>query len=461
MQSIFLRKIEGNEILYISNIEYFPLFTKRRLGNGGTLTEEVFLKLDFMSYKALQEDIIDSQISPELFGMKIKQILQGFAQKSQNLQSHEDTILLQVTELLFYVEGGRWPGALVHNTMFLDLLQQNVPILLTDLPMSQPGVLNKSIDKLRYYMDSKYKNEWFYDYRRHKKYQSDFTKADDLDNLFFQGLELRLLILWRLFCTPAKFELSPDQKFLVEILPALFAVPINAEYKVLKEESELVEIEDKYVEEEKKKASNTEESKEFLQNNQNLRTSRNLTLAMENLQFTPQKASAEISDSKLLSSIKFNNKNLSALRGYTKTSVTKPKAVKRNYREMTSSEETYRTPILHQEAKIELNILQANNIKIRRSINELWDLELDCFKDIDIDLSVRIRTMLGDVSSKPSIDERKDTLLDLIKLKAVQIITKLIQEESDNNNQNKILTRRIRELLKISVQDILLYDDFV
>jgi len=69
--------------------------------------------------------------------------------------------------------------------------------------------------------------------------------------------------------------------------------------------------------------------------------------------------------------------------------------------------------------------------------------------------------MLGDVSSKPSIDERKDTLLDLIKLKAVQIITKLIQEESDNNNQNKILTRRIRELLKISVQDILLYDDFV
>ena len=98
------------------------------------------------------------------------------------------------------------------------------PIHLVDLPMSQPQVMASTIAKLRSNVKD-YRAKWGYDYRFYGNRNK--PKKMSLDMFVFYGMELRLLLLYKKYCLGEDLDFSPEQDFLLDILPVLYREFIN------------------------------------------------------------------------------------------------------------------------------------------------------------------------------------------------------------------------------------------
>jgi len=237
LERVYLADLKENQTLFVSENCGFPLFTYMRIFGSGSMSEELCLKLDYMSYKELNEKLILNLKLEELSTKLRKALFDPDPGLVLQKKTAEELLILQTAELLFYIESARWPGALLHNMMYLDLLKKNVNIAITDLPMSQPEVISKCVEGLRASVQIT-GPRWSYDYRKWKAPSSEqirdvFSSDSDFkfkDHLFyFFGLELRLLILWRNHCIvdDGKSEKSLDENFVVECFHAVFRTEIN------------------------------------------------------------------------------------------------------------------------------------------------------------------------------------------------------------------------------------------
>jgi len=227
VQAVIFCKLEGDESLYVSNTNGFPLLTKV-VATKEALSEEMLMKLTSLNYKEIALSFKKQQTSETLVDF-LRKLLQS-GEKKENRVKRGDILGLQLCELLFYIEVPRWPGALIHNVMYLDLLKKNVNLQLTELPMSMREVMGKVVQSLRSAVGEFH--SWNYDYRHGDKFspiKNVFSRTGTFDNLYhrvyFQGAELRLFLIWKIhngFLN--KDHIGLEGHYLIEIWPALFGL---------------------------------------------------------------------------------------------------------------------------------------------------------------------------------------------------------------------------------------------
>ena len=237
LQSVIFCSFEVDTSLYISNRNHFPLLTSIKATQGGALSETIYFKMVKLNYRILEKEFgVSAQATYPLdLSPTINKVLRNVGLSSQQDFSRADILALQLCELLYYVEVARWPGALIHNTMFLDLYKKEANVSLTHLPMALPGVMNDVILALRASVENsnddikKLKKDWIYDYREGVNantigdiYNTPKFQKSLISRVYFQGAELRLFVLWQHRCLRNLLNLGPDEDFLVRIWPTLF-----------------------------------------------------------------------------------------------------------------------------------------------------------------------------------------------------------------------------------------------